>query len=193
VRCFIALDLPDVVREALDVTQGQLRAAAPRADVRWVAAAGMHLTLKFLGEVSDERLGDVRAALDRVTAETAPMELRCAGLGVFPGPSRPRVIWAGMATGLRELGLLAHALEGAVEPLGFLPERRPFRGHATLGRVRSPRGIGPLMRALERASGEEFGRWTASQIVLYRSHLRRTGSIYEPLARVPLAGAVAST
>jgi 2'-5' RNA ligase len=193
VRCFIALDLPDVVRGALDVAQAELRAAAPQADVRWVTGAAIHLTLKFLGEVADERLGEVRAALERVTAATAPIGLNCAGLGVFPGPSRPRVIWAGVTMGLRELGLLARAVEAVLEPLGFPPERRPYRGHATLGRVRSPRGIGRLMRALERLDGVEFGRWTASQVVLYRSHLRRTGSIYEPLVRLPLAGAVAST
>jgi 2'-5' RNA ligase len=190
-RCFVALDLPDGVRAALDVTQARLRAAAPRADVRWVAPAGVHLTLKFLGEVTDERRDAVRAALEGVTRGAAPIELACAGLGVFPGPARPRVVWAGITGGLPDLGVLAVAVERILEPLGFPPERRPFRGHATLGRVRSPRSVGVLVRALEREARTEFGSWTASEIVLYRSHLRPTGSIYEPLVRLPLTAAVA--
>ena len=190
-RCFVALDLPDDVRAVLEAAQARLRAAAPRADVRWVAPAGLHLTLKFLGAVADERREVVRGALEGVTRAAAPIELSCAGLGLFPGPARPRVVWAGIASGLRDLGALAAAIERALERVGFPPERRPFLGHATLGRVRSAGGIGPLVSALDRVGGTEFGRWTASEIVLYRSHLRPTGSIYEPLARLPLAAAVA--
>ena len=186
-RCFVALDLPDDVCAALEAVQARLRMAAPQADVRWVVRAGLHLTLKFLGEVADTQRETVRGALEGVTRAAAPIELSCAGLGLFPGPARPRVVWAGIASGLRELGALAAAIERALEPVGYPAERRPFRGHATLGRVRSPGGIGPLVPALERTGRAEFGRWTASEIVLYRSHLRPTGSIYEPLARLPLA------
>jgi 2'-5' RNA ligase len=191
VRCFIAIDLPSDVRAGLAAAAERLRAAAPRADVRWVATPALHLTLEFLGEVSEERLAGVRNALDAVAAATPPLALTCAGLGVFPGPARPRVVWAGITDGVRGLGLLAAAVERAMEPLGFPPERRPFRGHVTLGRVRSPRGAGPLARALEREGHAEFGRWTAPQAVLYRSRLRPTGAIYDALATLPLRGAVA--
>jgi 2'-5' RNA ligase len=189
-RCFVALDLPGDVRAALERAQERLRAAAPKADLRWVAAASLHLTLKFLGQVADERAAAVEAALEGVGRAMPPIALACTGLGVFPGPRRPRVVWAGISSGLREIGVLASALERALDPVGFRPEGRPFRGHTTLGRVRSQRGLAPLAAALEAASGEEFGRWTATEIVLYRSHLRSTGSVYEPLARLPLAGAV---
>jgi 2'-5' RNA ligase len=190
-RCFVAIDLPDDVRAALGGAQARLRAAAPRADVRWVDPGKMHLTLKFLGEVAEERLGGVRDALDRVTGPTCPFAVACTGLGVFPGPSRPRVVWAGITGGLRELGLLAAQVERVVEPLGFLPERRPFRGHITLGRVRSPRGVGPMTRALEQAGGADFGGRMVTEVVLYRSHLSPKGARYEPIARFPLAGRVA--
>jgi 2'-5' RNA ligase len=188
VRCFVAIDLSDDVRVALDAAQGRLRAAAPRADVRWVATAGLHLTLRFLGEVAEERLAGVRQALEGVTAAVRPFDIRCAGLGVFPGPARPRVVWAGVTDGLRELGLLAAGVERALEPLGFAPERRPFRGHVTLGRVRSPRGVARLTRALDQTP---FGAWTVTEVVFYRSHLSPKGSRYEALARLPLAGPVA--
>src|SRR5262245_24351253 len=190
-RCFVALDLPDDVRAALERAQERLRVAAPKADLRWVAPASLHLTLKFLGQVADDRAAAVRAAVEDVARATSPITLACAGLGVFPGPRRPRVVWAGISSGLREIGVLASTLERALEPLGFPPEGRPFRGHATLGRVRSQRGLAPLTAALEAASGEAFGCWTASEIVLYRSHLRSTGSVYEPLARLPLGAGVA--
>jgi RNA 2',3'-cyclic 3'-phosphodiesterase len=190
-RCFVAIDLPPEVRDALGATAERLRAAAPQADVRWTAATAMHLTLAFLGEVAEERVTSIRDALAGVTSSTPPIALVCGTLGTFPGAARPRVVWAGIVDGLRELGLLASGVADALEPLGFAPERRPFRGHVTLGRVRSRRGFSPLARELDAAARVTFGRWTASHVVLYRSHLRRTGSVYEALAVLPLAGAVA--
>jgi RNA 2',3'-cyclic 3'-phosphodiesterase len=185
VRCFIAIDLSDEVRSALDSAQGRLRARAPAADVRWVDPAGMHLTLQFLGEVSERRLADVRSALATAATTVSPMALACRGLGAFPGLTRPRVVWAGIHGAVGDLSRLA----AACQPLGFVPEKRSFRGHVTLGRVRSPRGFAPLARVIEAAADDEFGAWTAAEVVLYRSHLRRTGSVYEPLHRVPLGHA----
>ncbi len=191
VRCFVAVDLSDEVRTALDAVQRRLRSSAPRADVRWVASAGMHLTLKFLGQVPEAGLAGIHSALaDAVTLATA-IPLACRGLGAFPGLARPRVLWAGLTGGVSELGRLAIACERVFEPLGFAPEERPFRGHVTLARVRSPRGFGPIARAVEAATDLDFGAWTATEVVLYRSHLRPTGSVYEALERVPLAPIVA--
>jgi RNA 2',3'-cyclic 3'-phosphodiesterase len=190
-RCFVAIDLPPDVRDTLGAAAERLRAVAPRADVRWTAVTAMHLTLAFLGEVAEERVTAIRDALVGVTSWTPPIALVCGALGTFPGAARPRVVWAGIVDGLRELGLLAAGVADALEPLGFAPERRPFRGHVTLGRVRSPRGFSPLARELDAAGRATFGRWTASHVVLYRSHLHRTGSVYEALAVLPLAGTVA--
>jgi RNA 2',3'-cyclic 3'-phosphodiesterase len=89
-----------------------------------------------------------------------------------------------------DLGQLAAACQRACEPLGFVPEKRPFRGHVTLARVRSPRGFGPLARIIESAADDDFGAWVVAEVVLYRSHLRRTGAVYEALERVPLRRAV---
>ena len=191
VRCFVAVDLSDEVRTALDAVQVRLRASAPRADVRWVASAGMHLTLKFLGQVSEDRLAGIRSALAAAVTTATSIPLGCRGLGAFPGLTRPRVVWAGLRGGVSELGRLAVACERALEPLEFVPESRPFRGHVTLARVRSPRGFGPISRAVEGGGDLDFGAWTATEVVLYRSHLRPTGSIYEPLERLPLGRTVA--
>ena len=175
-RCFVAIDLPDAIRAALSAAQERLRAAAPRADVRWVDPAAMHLTLKFLGAVPDDRVPAVRDALEATVGGHSPIGLACAGLGVFPGPRRPRVFWAGMTAGLAELGRLARAIETAMEALGFPREARPFAGHVTLGRARSTRGVAPIATALAEAGAQELGAWTAAEVVLFQSHLRSTGA-----------------
>ena len=187
-RCFVAIDLPDDVRAALARTQTSLRRAAPRADLRWVDPAGLHVTLKFLGEVPDDGLSPVADAVRTTTASHTSISLGLTGLGGFPSLRRARVLWAGLATGLAALGRLAAALEQALEPLGFPPESRPFRGHVTIARVRSPRGLGRIAAAIEAAPDTAFGDWTAADVILYRSRLRPTGAVYEPLATFPLAG-----
>jgi 2'-5' RNA ligase len=102
------------------------------------------------------------------------------------------VLWVGLAAGLREIGLVAAEVERACTPLGFPPEARPFRGHVTLGRVRAPRGIGPVVRAMEALQGVTFGTWTVRDIVFYRSHLGGArGARYEALARFVLDAASA--
>ena len=185
-RCFVAVDLPDDVRAAVAAMQADVHAGTPRADVGWTDATKLHLTLKFLGEFRDELLPDVRAALEDVVHRHAPFATAAGGVGQFPSPSRPRVLWIGLTAGLREIGLLAADVERACVPLGFPLEARPFRGHVTIGRVRSPRGVGRVVAAMADAP-TAFGSWTVREVVMYRSHLRGSqGSLYEPLARLPL-------
>src|SRR5262249_49779955 len=148
-------------------------------------------TLKFLGQVPEDRLPGIRDALAAEATAAAAIPLACRGLGAFPGLTRPRVVWAGLQGGIAELGQLAVACERAVEPFGFAPEKRPSGAPAAPARVRSPRGFGPTARAIEAGGELDFGAWTATEVVLYRSHLRPTGSIYEPLELLPLGPAVA--
>jgi 2'-5' RNA ligase len=186
-RCFVAVDLPSTTREAIGVAQDTLRDAGRRADVGWVDVAKLHVTLKFLGEVPEATVGAVATALAEVAHRHCAFELVAGGVGCFPGPSRPRVLWTGLAGALREIGLLAADVERACAPLGFPPEARPFRGHVTIGRVRSPRGIRRVIRTMQTLADRAFGTWTVRELVLYRSHLRGAkGSLYEPLARFPL-------
>jgi 2'-5' RNA ligase len=188
-RCFVAVDLSDETRDAIADAQAGLRAAAPRADVGWIDPAKMHLTLKFLGEVEESRREAIETALADVARRHGPFALTAGGAGAFPGPSRPRVLWTGLVAGLREIGLLAVDVERACAPLGFPPEARPFRGHVTLGRVRTPRGIARVMRAMDALDGAVFGTWTVREVVLYRSHLGGShGARYEALARFALGG-----
>lgn len=190
-RAFVAIDLSADVRAAVVAAQTTLREAAPRADVRWAETEKLHLTLKFLGEVAEARLDDVVAALAEAASRHRPFWLAAGGIGGYPSIGRPRVLWAGLASGHREIGLLAADVERAVEPLGFPREARPFSGHVTLGRVRSPRGVSRVTKAAAGLADRAFGQWRVGEMVLYRSYLRPTGSIYEPLARFELgAGSV---
>ena len=186
-RCFIAIDLPPTVRDALLEAQAALRVAAPRADVRWAARGQLHLTLKFLGAVADADVPRVSSALDVVAADTAPIALAAAGLGAFPSVRRPRVLWGGLTEGAAALAALAAAIDRAVAPLGFPSESRPFSAHLTIGRVRSPRGTGPLTGAVS-AGVRPFGSWTATAVVLYQSRLHPSGAVHTPVTTHPLRG-----
>lgn len=188
-RCFIALEVPAEVRAAIARAQQALRAAAPRADVRWADPATIHLTLKFLGEVPAEQVTDVSAAAAATVATAPPFHLAVGGLGAFPSPSRPRVVWAGITAGGPPLAALAARVEAAMEPLGFAREARPFHGHLTVGRVRSLAGVRPLAQAVEAAGALALGAWTAREIVLFESRLLPTGALHHALGTHPLAGA----
>jgi 2'-5' RNA ligase len=187
-RAFVAIDLSPAVREAVVQVQERVRRAAARADVRWVDPAQLHLTLKFLGAVADDRVVAVSSALEAAIAGAPPMELAAGGVGGFPSLARPRVVWAGITTGVPGLAALAGAIERALEPLGFPPEPRPFQGHLTIGRVRSSRGAAELVAALRAAGTPDLGTWTVADVVLYESRLRPAGAVYVPVTRHALNG-----
>jgi 2'-5' RNA ligase len=186
VRCFVAVDVPAEVRARLTAVTERLRRATPRADVRWSGADTMHVTLKFLGEVEDARIVDVTGALAMVAAAQRPLALGARGLGGFPSNSRPRIVWAGLTGQVERLGALAQAVDRALAGLGFPPEQRPFQGHLTIGRVRSPRGAERLAAVLRAEAETSFGAWTVDELVLYRSLLRPTGAVHEARARLAL-------
>jgi 2'-5' RNA ligase len=187
VRCFVAVDPPDGVRTAILGVREALREAGPRADVRWNDPAGLHLTLSFLGETDEVRVDDVCGALEGVAGRHRAFVVGAGGIGGFPSLERPRVLWVGLVDGLREIGLLAADVERSLLPLGFPLAARPFNGHVTIGRVRSPRGVSRVSRAAVMLKDRELGRWPVHELVLYRSHLQPGGAVYEALARFPLS------
>jgi 2'-5' RNA ligase len=187
-RCFVAVDIPPDVRARVTALVQRIRQAAPRADVRWSGTESLHVTLKFLGEVPDGRVPEVEHALAPVAASHGPLSLVAAGAGGFPSASRPRVIYVGILGHVDRLARLAAAVDGALEALGFPGERRAFRGHLTVGRVRSPRGADGLAVALRAAAGVAAGAWMADELVLYRSRLHPTGAVHDAVARLALAG-----
>lgn len=186
----MALLLDPAVRAALGAAIEGLRPAA--RGVAWVAPDNLHLTLKFLGGVDADRLGDVLAALAPAAAGVAPFDAVVRGLGAFPTAPRPRVIWAAVVEGAEALAALAARVDGALAALGFPRATRPFAPHVTLGRVRVPRREPALAAALAAGAARDFGRVRLARVSLMRSELSPRGSRYTELGSAPL-GAVSDS
>jgi RNA 2',3'-cyclic 3'-phosphodiesterase len=184
-RAFVAVESPTPLREALRAVQSELVGLGVR--VRWTAPERIHLTLKFLGEVPVGHVASLAQALTAAARGHAPFALDAAGLGVFPGLRRPRVIWVGLADRGGLLARLQADVEKRLAALGFPAETQRFRGHLTVGRFREGSPPGPLAEALARWAGRAVGCLEVREIVLFQSLLRPEGPEYTPLARAPLA------
>jgi 2'-5' RNA ligase len=182
-RLFVALP---ILEPALGVVVGLLdRLRASDWPVRWVRPEGIHLTLKFFGEVAPERLEVIEEAIRFAAAGTGSIPMRLATLGAFPTPTRPRILWLGLEAP-PALELLQHRLERGGENIGFPPEGAPFQPHVTLGRMREGHRLPP--RSLETAAGgHEKVAFLADQVVLYESMLTADGPRYEARVVLPLA------
>lgn len=182
IRAFIALPLPDDIRERL----GALRRAAPAgAPVRWVAPASIHLTLKFLGEVEPERVEEVRAALAGFAWERGRFGYTLAEVGGFPNLRRPRVIWVGVTEGAEILIEMAARVEALAARLGFPREERRFTPHLTIGRVNGAGAPGWAERFAQAARLEPL-EVRPSEVVLFQSKLLPSGAQHTHLLDVPL-------
>ena len=181
-RLFLAIDLPPEVRDAIAEVQERSRRSCP--GWRWVRAEGIHLTLRFLGEVTQADEARQREAWRRAVASHPRIRFEVGGLGVFPGGGRPRVLWLGVkdASPAGDLEALAEALEDTARKLGFEPEERPFRAHLTLARAeREERPVSPPPGGALLASD-----LVAEEVVLFRSELGSGGARYSRVAAFPL-------
>ena len=192
-RIFIALDIPGEIRTALAQYMERARSLVPEA--RWARVEGLHVTLKFVGEINEARLPEMKTAL--ATIKTAPFEVRFAGVGFFPNAKAARVFWAGVEGG-DALPRLASAVDAALARLGFAKEEKPYHPHLTLARAgnhplrelqalitdppplprdaQNPRALGP----------PQFGTMTAREFFLYQSQPQKGGSKYTKLERFRL-------
>ena len=183
-RLFLAAELPDeLLGEVDDIRTGL---AAKLSGWRWARPHGVHLTLRFLGEVAPESDRETRDSWRRVAADARPFRVRLSGVGHFPARGRPRVLWVGVeeTSPGGSLVTLATELEQAARGLGFAAESRPFRPHLTLARGR--RGARPEepQIAAVRVGTEARVR----DLVLYRSDLVASGARYTALESFPLGG-----
>ncbi|HXE74096.1 MAG TPA: RNA 2',3'-cyclic phosphodiesterase [Candidatus Xenobia bacterium] len=178
-RLFVALELSDAVRAAVREAIGRLQRA--RADVRWARAEGMHLTLKFIGEVSEGKLAAIRQALAAVRSPQ-PVEMNFRGLGYFPNQRRPRVLWVGIDASANLTELVAQ-METALEPLGIERENRAFVPHLTLGRFKSDRRLARLQEEIAALPTSEFGHVETGEFFLFQSKLSPKGAEYTKLER----------
>ena len=182
IRTFIAVTLATSVVEEIAKVQTKLREI--KTDIRWVRAENMHLTLKFLGDINRSQVEPILEGL-RATLQRQPaFSVHAQGLGGFPNLTRPRVVWAGLAGDT--LAAVSHAIETALVPLDFRIEKRPFRPHLTLGRVRSQQGWSDVLLRVQQHEHTYFGESLIDQVTLYQSDLRPSGAAYTRLGSIPL-------
>jgi RNA 2',3'-cyclic 3'-phosphodiesterase len=183
-RLFAAVDISPQAVRALARAIEPWRERLPGG--RWVRPENWHVTVKFLGRTWPRLERWVRSSCREAAAQVRPFRLSVEGMGVFPGPSRARVLWAGLGDPEGSLPALARALEERLAK-EFPPEKRPFSGHLTVARFDPPVPVKEVIDDLEatRVEAPEFG---VGELVLYRSHLSPRGARYEPLERYPLRG-----
>ena len=165
--------------------QEKLKAAG--ADVSWTRPEGMHLTLKFFGEIEDKRIPKIEKALDAVVNGIPTFTLSVSGMGTFPDMRRPRVIWIGLKEDGGNLLRLQKGVEEDLKKTGFPSEDRRFTPHITLGRIRSNKNTDKLLRLIEEEKVEELGSFDVSEVHLIKSELKPAGAEYTELYSIILS------
>ncbi|MDD4238135.1 MAG: RNA 2',3'-cyclic phosphodiesterase [Desulfotomaculaceae bacterium] len=185
-RLFIAVNFPEEIKKTLGAFIRGLSKIP--SDLKWMGEENLHLTVQFLGNVSEERLPAVSAALQNAVDGIAPFELVLEGVGAFPSVVRPRVLWAGISGETAPLLMLQRQVQKEMAVLGFEPEKRKFSPHLTLARARSPYGFADVMEQAQWCGGlgKVFGTARIDSIVLMLSELQAKGPHYLALSRVPL-------
>ena len=181
-RLFLAATPPPATLDALAAFAARTRRGGD--GWRWAGREALHLTLRFFGDTEERLLAPLRAELTAVAARGRRGLFSIEGIGAFPSPSRPRVLWAGIAGPIERLAALAGDAEQAARRLGFAPEARPFAPHLTLARA-AREGRPTMPRPAETPV---FGPFPVDEMILFESHLGPGGARYEPLGRFALQG-----
>jgi len=188
-RAFIAIELPGDLQ--IEITQliGRLKYKAGKSSVRWVSVENIHLTLKFMGDISFSAVATIQDLLNIEVALHQTFTLEIGRVGAFPNQKRPRVIWLGVDLPI-ELASLQRGIESALTKLGYPPEERPFSPHLTLGRVRenaSTSELAALTSTLKDVKIGYLGKVSVDKIHLFRSDLKPGGSVYTRLSSAQLS------
>jgi 2'-5' RNA ligase len=184
-RTFIAIELPEKVKKKIELAQAPLKKT--NAFVSWVKPGNIHVTLKFLGEVPEDKINDVFLATEKALEGIKKFRMSLRGMGAFPDFRRPRVIWIGAKSGEEELIYLAGRVEEEMGKIGFPKENRKFSAHFTIGRVKSTKNIENLME-LVKSSDFSTDEIEVNEVVVMRSQLHPAGAIYTPLKKIQLIG-----
>ena len=182
-RAFIAIEISDDIKSILTQIESHLKYSD--ADVKWVKPEIIHLTLRFLGEITDKKCEDVKSVLDTIAKSTKSFELTLKDIGAFPKIEHPRVIWVGLERGRTETADLAERIDESLSRMAFAKENRPFSPHLTIGRVRSERNKDKLKDKISSASASfqvpGAGSHKITSVVLFQSTLTPQGPIYTKL------------
>jgi 2'-5' RNA ligase len=183
IRAFIALDIPKEIRDCLVSVSNQLKEKIGKVPIRWVAPENIHLTLKFLGDVSLNNIEVLKASIKTEAIGIKPMVFSAGGVGAYPKVRNPRVIWVGVEAP-EDMIILQKGIDAQTTMIGYQPDRRPFSPHLTLGRVsRHAKGqdIRKVGDVLSESNIGFLGVGRVNAIHLYRSDLKPDGAVYTKL------------
>lgn len=179
-RTFIAIELSQEIKEYLTSLQNKLKIS--KADVRWVEPKNIHLTLKFLGEIDENKLGQISVTIEEVAKENNRFTLSLAKLGAFPNEKSPRIIWVGLGNGASEAKHIANLLEEKLDRIGIPKETREFSSHITIGRAKSNLNQMQLVKEMGKLLNIDCGlEFAVKKITLFKSTLTPKGPTYEIL------------
>jgi 2'-5' RNA ligase len=181
IRTFIALELPPSLISLLAKVQEDLQSMGLRA--KWVRPENIHLTLKFLGNINSADIDKIGGAMVDAVGKINTFNLVAEGIGVFPGIKRPRVIWVGLKGQVQLLFAMQRLLEDNLAALGYKKEKRPFKGHLTLGRFKQSVNPNTIRRVLQELGDLTIEEFTARRVIFYKSDLKPTGAVYSQLQR----------
>jgi 2'-5' RNA ligase len=191
IRSFVAIEIPETVRLELSENIAHLKQDVPARTVRWVRPEGIHLTLKFLGDVPFERIDQISATLESICLEHMSFSINIGEFGCFPNFHRPRVLWIGVQDLSTQLAPLQADIEDQLSKLGFEREARRFHPHLTIGRVKNVRDRVEAQRltaVLEDVKIGDIGQFHVNNVSLMRSDLKPTGAVYTRLVAAKLGG-----
>jgi len=182
-RCFIAIDINDQLRSRIDRLQKELqRRLKNQSGIKWVRPEIIHLTLKFLGDVEDDRTEEISGAIEHICAAHKSFELEFSTVGTFGRPAK--VLWLGVEKTSSELEKLVLDFEQGFEELGFAKEQRPFSAHLTLARIKDDRPGKQLAEVITGFGKVDAGTITADAVCLYKSQLTSDGPVYTLLRKI---------
>lgn len=186
VRSFVSIEIPRPIREKIVMVPEPLKHV--KGKVGWSNANNLHITLKFLGDCTRGRLEAISKKLADIAARHKPFELSFEGIGLFPGPSKPRIIWLGIERGRKQLEALAEDVDVSMDSIGFKREAKRFRPHITLGRVKFLSSVTELKSAMDRIPKVTIEPMLAEHIFLMRSQLNPKGAVYTIIERLFFTG-----
>jgi 2'-5' RNA ligase len=181
-RCFIAIKIPETIRRSIVNSVDDLKKSG--ADVKWVSPENIHITLQFLGGTEEAQVPFIKEALNKILLPYSPFYIKIAGIGCFPDTKRPRIIWVGTEGAGPVINLHGDIAQG-MRRFGYREEERNFIPHLTIGRVKSNRNLGELLKKMDEIKAARFSDFEVQNITLMKSELKPSGAVYNSLAEIP--------
>ena len=183
-RLFIAIEIPDEIKQEMIRVQEQLKKVNVVAS--WPRTEGMHLTLKFLGEVPETKIQEIVSGLQTAAEGIGRFRLEVKGVGTFPNPRNARVVWIGLSGNIGKLTQLQEAVEDALAGIGLARDERKFTAHLTLGRIKQVRSRDQWLAVLAECKDRSLPGFDATAVSLMKSELKPSGAVYTEMSRVEL-------